>query len=58
MRFTTHEFRPGIWHVLDDGHPIYDGAPDGQDKPQIFRDQDDAEECAERLNNEANKNHE
>jgi len=39
------------WHVIaPDGIPIYDNAPHGQDRPVVFKDEDEAMDCAERLN--------
>ena len=41
------------FHVRDHyGIPLYDGAPDGKDKPLVFHDADTAQECADRLNSE------
>lgn len=49
--YTAKEFRRNRWHVIDpDGHPLYDDAPYGNDKPLVFWDEDDATECAKRFN--------
>lgn len=50
-RYYAKEYARGRWHVIGpDGIPIYDGAPSGNDKPVIFRDEDAALACAERCN--------
>lgn len=50
-RYYAKEYARGHWHVIGpNGIPIYDGAPYGNDKPVVFRDEDAAIECAERCN--------
>lgn len=50
-RYYAKEYARGRWHVIaPDGMPIYDNAPYGNDNPVIFRDEDDALDCAERCN--------
>lgn len=52
-RFYVISFARGrAFHVMDgqDGLPIYDGKPYGNDKPVIFHDEDAAQEVADRLN--------
>jgi len=44
-------YRGHTWHVIaPNGLPIYDGALYGNDKPVIFKDEDSAQDCADRLN--------
>lgn len=51
MKYRVKEFRPGLWHVVDEvGHPVYDGERDGNDQPAIFRDPDIADEAVAELN--------
>jgi hypothetical protein len=51
MKYHTKEFRPGHWWVVDEsGHPIYDGAPDANDKAVVFFDSDGAVACAQEMN--------
>jgi len=52
-RYRLHEFARERWHVLDEaGHPVYDDAPDGRDKPLVFTDRDAAMEFRDRKNSE------
>ena len=50
-RYYAKRFARGAWHVIGpSGHPLYDNAPHGQDKPIVFHDEDAAVECASRCN--------
>lgn len=50
-KYHVKQFARGHWHVVNEsGHPIYDGARDGNDAPVIFHDYDAACDCAERMN--------
>ena len=44
--------------VTENGVPLYDGAPYGNDKPMIFLDEDDADAVCARLNQEENESRE
>lgn len=51
MKYHVKEFHPGRFHVVDENQlPIYDGAPFGKDRPVIFTDEDEAQDCADRIN--------
>lgn len=56
MKYRVKEFRPDHFWVVDEtGHPIYDGAPDANDKSVVFFDFDGAACVAEELNKQAQK---
>ena len=52
-RYYAKELRPGRWHVIaPDGHPVYDNAPHGKDKPLVFTDEDRALEFSKNCNDQ------
>lgn len=51
--YHVTQFARDRWHVIGpSGLPVYDNAPYGNDKPLIFRDEDEALNYAERCNAE------
>ncbi len=51
MKYHISEYCRNRWHVVDEtGLPVYDGALYGNDRPRIFKDEDEAYDFAERLN--------
>ena len=54
MKYHVKQFfKSESCHVVNEhGTPIYDGEPYGKDKPVIFDDLEQAQECADRLNAE------
>jgi len=52
MNYRIQYFAPGACHVVDENnHPVYDDVPYGKDAPTIFRDEDQAIEFCDQLNN-------
>lgn len=56
QRYYSKEFARERWHVMDrqTGLPVYDNAPDAQDKPLVFTDPDKVVEYVAELNATAN----
>lgn len=51
MKFKAKCIAHERWHIVDEnGHPLYDGARDGNDKPVVFNDYDILLERLEFLN--------
>lgn len=49
--FYVKEYARNRWHVIaPSGLPVYDDARNGDDKPLVFTDEDDALAFAERCN--------
>ena len=50
-KYHIKEFARNRWNVIaPDGIPVYDDAPYGNDKPLIFRDEDEALDYVDRCN--------
>ena len=52
-RYFAKEYSRGRWHIIGpDGIPVYNGALYGNDKPIIFRDEDEVLAKVEQWNND------